>query len=90
MTRPKINPFDWITVGRSPGVAAVVSKVYGAGQDADVEVVYLQGDKEIYEDIKFTGNGWEFPHQGPSGGYARGKDRLAPFVAQLRGGRGRG
>ena len=78
MSIPSVNPFDWIRIGETDAVVCTL-RDYG-----ELEVVYLRRNRAINEDVRWNGDGWEFVENGPSGGYADKKDRLRPFVTQLR------
>lgn len=90
MELPELKEYQWVTIGAG-GLRAVVSKVYADTTLGNAEVVYLQGSgkraKAINDDIRWADNRWEFVHQGPNGGYADRKPRLASFVAMLHEGK---
>ena len=85
MDMPDIKEGQWVTIGSS--LSAVVSQVYTDQTNEVAEVVYLNGVKAINNDIKWTGENWEFTTKGASGGYADKYLRLVSYVAQLRAGR---
>ncbi len=90
--KPKVNPCDWITIGKGTGLIdkldAVVCQVHDDSDYADIEVVYLDDrNRAINEDVIWDQSHWEFKNQGPCGGYADRYSRLAEFVAILRRGR---
>jgi hypothetical protein len=77
MEKPTVKPFDWIMVGKTPCVVAVVDKMGG-----DIEVVH-NPSKPANDDAYWTGTAWEF-RPGASG-YADKYPRLSPFVSALKG-----
>lgn len=86
--KPIVSPGDWIRIGSSPEVDAVVCTVYEDNQPGDLEVVYLSDrNRAINEDIIWRGAYWEFLKEGPCGGYADNYSRLSEFVAILKRGR---
>ena len=86
--RPDVKPRDWITIDAQPVVIdAIVCSVSSTAEDV-VEAVYLDyRDRAINEDIRWTGESWEFLHSGAHGGYADKYDRLREHVGLLRRGR---
>ena len=87
MERPVVSPGTWIRIGArsNSGRSAVTCNV----RDDAVEVVYLNDKSEaINEDVRWSGESWEFASFGAVGGYADRYDRLRDYVAILRRGRG--
>lgn len=78
MGNPKIQPRDWVHIGKTP---AVVCNILDEGK---IEVVYLDKNKAINEEAYWNNNCWEFVRQAPCGGYADNYQRLAEFVGILR------
>ena len=83
MSKIQVKPGDWITIGL---INAVVCNVYKDNPNI-VEVVYLDKNKAINDDVRYSSNGWEFRYPKPSGGYADKYSRLNPYVSILRSGR---
>lgn len=76
---PEVKPYDELRIGCR---RAVVCTIHGRSL---VEVVYLDDrNRAINEAAIWRGDGWDFEHSGPTGGYADNYDRLSVFVAQLR------
>lgn len=66
---------------RVNGKDSVVSNIYS---ERTIEVVYVDDlGRDIYEDAHMVDGSWKFTHDGPAGGYARGKDRLKEAVQKL-------
>ena len=82
--RPSVKPGDWIRIG-SGNVDGVISRVYLAEDVCfgDCEAVH-NPSKPTNEDVKWTGEQWEFALKGPNGGYADKYDRLRPYLRILK------
>jgi len=84
--KPSVSPCDWISVGESGIVRAVVCTVYQDSTIGDCEVVYLdERDRAINENVRWVGTYWEFDKRGSDyGGYADNYSRLQEYVGILR------
>lgn len=83
-SRPEVSSGDWISIGESGRVGAVVCDV----RADNIEVVYLDDrDRAINEDARWADTHWVFAIVGQSGGYADKYERLSEYVAILRAGR---
>ena len=79
--RPEIQPGDFITVGRTPCVVALVREPGDAfGDCLDV----CNPEKPASRDVQWTAEGWVFPERGDFGGYAERDEKLRPYVRRLR------
>jgi len=83
---PDVRPGDWVRIGESSALDAVVSCVRAT--PGSIEVVYLdRRNRAINEDVVWDDGTWRFEQEGPSGGYADGYTRLREYVYVLRQGR---
>lgn len=81
----KVEPRDWISIGK---IDAVVVQVYDL-EGQTVEAVYFDQKRQaINEDVVWDGKTWKFKIEGPCGGYADKSPRLKEFVGVLKRGRG--
>lgn len=87
---PAVKRGDWITVANGL-INAVVCNVRIAetpAQPGELEVVYIdERDRAINDNVTWAAEGWQFVHEGPSGGYADRNPRLREYVRMLRSGR---
>jgi hypothetical protein len=77
--RPEIKVGDWIYVGQT---ACVVAMVHQDSTICDCMVV-SHPDKPTNSDVIWDGNQWSFA-PGDFGGYAEHNPRLTEFVAKLK------
>ena len=86
--RPDVKPLDWITIDAQPvGIDAIVCSVSSTAEDV-VEAVYLDDrNRAINDNVRWTGESWEFLLPGPGGGHADQYARLREHVGLLRAGR---
>lgn len=85
--RPAVKRGDWISIGDKDQNAGVVSNIYDT-RPSVIEIVHLKnGNKPLFEDIKWNGSYWEFTNTAVSGGYAKLHNRLQPYVEILMNGR---
>ena len=84
-SQTRVSPGDWIAVS---GVDCVISKVYPPEYQLAVCEVVCNPQKPANRDVIWTGAAWEFSNENEFGGYAERYQRLAPFVAKLKRGRG--
>jgi hypothetical protein len=82
--RPDIKPGDWIRIGNTDCVVAVVRAA--GDQFGDCEVVF-NPTKPTNHDVEWTGEDWAFAKRGDFGGYAEKYPRLRAFVQTLKKGR---
>ena len=62
----KVKLGEWVEIGESGNVNAVVCTVYTDNAIADIEVVYLDNrDRTINEDVVWKDGFWDFKYTGP-------------------------
>lgn len=80
--RPNIAEGQEIKVGPRK-VKAIISKVRPEGSQGDCEVVYVWQGKELYEDVKWKEDHWQF--LGGAGYVGEGVDPRKQYLDILKG-----
>ncbi len=77
----KIAPGDWIKVGKSNDIDAVVCFI----RPARIEVVYLDETyKALHKEVQWSGTCWDFTDKGKPAKQADKDPRLEPYIKILR------